>query len=53
MIPLSNIRQDWWQKATQTYGIDYSETFSPIKKIDTIRVVFSIVENKILATPSV
>ncbi|XP_071714136.1 uncharacterized protein [Rutidosis leptorrhynchoides] len=27
---------------TQTYGIDYSETFSPIAKIDTIRVLFSI-----------
>jgi reverse transcriptase-like protein len=27
---------------TQTYGVDYSETFSPIAKIDTIRVLFSI-----------
>nr|GFA38714.1 putative RNA-directed DNA polymerase [Tanacetum cinerariifolium] len=31
---------------TQTYGIDYSETFSPIAKIDTIRVLFSIATNK-------
>ena len=31
---------------TQTYGIDYSETFSPVAKIDTTRVLFSIVANK-------
>ena len=31
---------------TQTYGIDYSETFSLVAKIDTIRVLFSIPANK-------
>ena len=31
---------------TQTYGIDYSETFSPFAKINTIRVLFSIAANK-------
>nr|GEW03957.1 putative ribonuclease H-like domain-containing protein [Tanacetum cinerariifolium] len=31
---------------TQTYGIDYSETFSPVAKIDTIKVLFSIATNK-------
>jgi len=46
MAPLSDIRQDWWQKTTHTYGIDYSETFSPVAKIDTIRVLFSITTNK-------
>lgn len=30
---------------TQTYGVDYSETFSPMAKIDTIRVLFSIAAN--------
>lgn len=29
-----------------TYGIDYSETFSPVAKIDIIRVLFSIAANK-------
>ncbi|KAJ0466424.1 putative RNA-directed DNA polymerase [Helianthus annuus] len=31
---------------TQTYGIDYSETFSPVAKINTIRVLFSIAANQ-------
>nr|GEU75879.1 DNA-directed DNA polymerase [Tanacetum cinerariifolium] len=31
---------------TQTYRIDYSETFSLVAKIDTIRVLFSIAANQ-------
>ena len=31
---------------TQTYGVDYSETFSPMAKIDTIQVLFSVAANK-------
>nr|GEW39646.1 putative RNA-directed DNA polymerase [Tanacetum cinerariifolium] len=31
---------------TQTYGIDYSETFSLVAKIATIRVLFSIAANQ-------
>ena len=31
---------------TQTYGIDYSETFSSVAKINTIRVLFSVAANE-------
>ncbi|KAL4021159.1 hypothetical protein IC575_019950 [Cucumis melo] len=31
---------------TQTYGVDYSETFSPIAKLNTVRVLLYVVVNK-------
>ena len=31
---------------TQTYGVDCAETFSPVAKIKTVRVLFSIAANK-------
>ncbi|KAA0055189.1 cysteine-rich RLK RECEPTOR-like protein kinase [Cucumis melo var. makuwa] len=31
---------------TQTYGVDYSKTFSPITKLNTVRVFLSVAVNK-------
>ena len=30
---------------TQTYGVDYQETFAPITKLNTVQVVLSLVVN--------
>ena len=35
------------QGYTQTYGVDYLETFSLVAEINTIQVLFSIAANKI------
>ncbi len=31
---------------TQTHGIDYNETFAPIAKMNTVRILLSIAANK-------
>ena len=30
---------------TQTYGIDYTKTFSPMTKVNTVRVLLSLAKN--------
>jgi Reverse transcriptase (RNA-dependent DNA polymerase) len=33
------------KRYTQTYGIDYQETFSPVAKLNIVRVILSLAAN--------
>ena len=33
------------KRFTQTYGVDYNETFAPVAKMNTVRILFSIAVN--------
>ncbi|GKC90514.1 putative RNA-directed DNA polymerase, partial [Tanacetum coccineum] len=47
MVQLKDIKPDWLPKNILKHmGIDYSETFSPVAKIDKIRVFFSMAANQ-------
>jgi len=43
---LRAIRSDWRLKDfTQTYGVDYVETFAPVAKMNMVRVTLSLAAN--------
>jgi len=39
------IRPDSWPKDTQMYDIDYFKTVSPIARMNSIRIIFSVAVN--------
>lgn len=38
-------KKDWLLRATHKHGIDYQETFTPVAKMNTIRIQISLVTN--------
>ena len=45
MAVLKDIRRDWWLKVSPKHTKLYQETFAPIAKINSIRVLLSLTAN--------
>ena len=46
MDPWKGIKHAWWPKdLTQTYGVNYLETFALVAKLNTIKLLLLIVAN--------
>ena len=45
MAPWNDTRQRWLQKGIQTYRVDYQETFAPMEKMNTVRILLSLAVN--------
>ena len=39
---LTNIKQDWLSKVLQKKGLDYFDTYSPVTKITSIRMLIAL-----------
>ena len=39
----NDIKPDLWPKVSQKGGIDYKETFSPVSKKDSLRIIMALV----------
>ena len=47
MVLISSTRPSWLPKASlKSQGVDYTETFAPVAKMDSIRLVLAIVASK-------
>lgn len=45
MVPSVNIKPSWWLKDSIKESTDYSETFSPVIKPITVRIILTIDPN--------